>query len=288
MLEVIQRSADFLARREIEAPRLQAELMLAHVLDMPRLNLYLNFNRLLGEAELSVVRDYVKRRAGHEPLQHILGYASFCGVDFTVKPTVLVPRPETEILAEHAWQCLLSPNGYTPGGPAVLDLGTGSGCLAIILALRCPTARIVAMDVSPDALAVAQLNARTHGVAARVYFCAGDRLNPLASPLELDLLVTNPPYIPTSQIAALQPEVRDFEPRVALDGGADGLEFFRYLARTAGPYLRVGGRLMAEFGDLQEVAVQELFSHHGWRIEKIAPDNAGKPRILVAGRQGFD
>lgn len=273
VLEVIQRSAEFLGRKGVDSPRLQAELLLAHVLQLPRLKLYLEFERRLSDLELERMRAFIKRRGDREPLQHILGSTSFCGFEIAVSPDVLVPRPETEMLAETAWGYLKQRGG----GPVVLDYGTGSGCIAIAVAAHCPSARIHALDISESALAVARANAaRCHNIT----FHRGDRLPQLPP---LDLLVSNPPYIASAEIATLQPEVSRFDPRLALDGGLDGLEFFRRLAVEALPAMAPNGCIMLEFGDGQEIALQNIF-RGGWNIESVKRDFSGKPRILVARR----
>ncbi len=278
MLEVIQRSTEFLAEKGVESPRLQAEWLLAQVLKLPRLQLYLNFERALTEPEVSEIRQLVKRRGQREPLQHLLGTASFCGLELKVNRHVLVPRPETEVLAEQAGRFLAAQPG---SALTVLDFGTGSGCLAIALAVRCPQARFEALDVSAEALDVARANAAAHHVGERIRFCLGDGLAALEPGAEYDLVVANPPYIPTAEIASLMPEVRDHDPRAALDGGPDGLEFYRRLAATAQGRLRTGGRMMLEFGDSQEGLLRELFGRHNWVVERVEPDYTGRPRILV-------
>ena len=272
VIEAIQRSADFLSRKGVDSPRLQAELLLAHVLQLPRLKLYLQFERPLSDPEVDRLRAFVKRRGEREPLQHILGSTSFCGIEIAVTPDVLIPRPETEILAETAWEYLKKRGGE----PVVLDYGTGSGCVAIALAAHCPSAKIHALDISDKALAVARANAGCHHIT----FHLGKAFPELPP---LDLLVSNPPYIPSGEIASLQPEVARFDPRVALDGGADGLDFYRRIASEALPLLAPDGRIMLEFGDGQETALPEIFARD-WTIAEIKPDFAGKPRILIAHR----
>ena len=281
VLEVIQRSTEFLTQKGVESARLQAEWLLARVLGMPRLQLYLNFARGLTDAEVDQVRQLVKRRGQREPLQHLLGTTSFCGLELKVNPCVLVPRPETEALAEHAWQFLAKRQA---GASAVLDFGTGSGCLAITLAVRCPHARLHALDVSAEALAIARENAAAHGVAERIAFCLGDGFAALAPEQTFDLIIANPPYVPTAEIAALMPEVRDHDPRVALDGGPDGLEFYRRLAATARDRLRAeDGRMMLEFGDGQAERLRDVFGLHKWVVERVGADYTDRPRILVVG-----
>jgi release factor glutamine methyltransferase len=281
VLEVIHRSSEFLARQGVDSPRLQIELMLAQVLQVPRLKLYLNFERALSEAELVTLRAMVKRRADREPLQHILGSTSFSGFEIEVTRDVLIPRPETELLAERAIAHLST---FHAAPATVLDFGTGSGCLAIAIAARCTAASIHAADVSEAALAVARKNASRNGVADRIEFHCGDGLTALPAKLRFDLLVSNPPYIPTAEIESLQPEVRDHDPRLALDGGPDGLRFFRRLADEARARLKAGALAMFEFGDGQEAALREVFTHHGWPIRAVENDDTGRARILIAQR----
>jgi release factor glutamine methyltransferase len=279
VLEVIQRSADFLARKGVESPRLQIELLLAHVLQMPRMKLYLNFERVLAEAELEKLRGLVKRRAGREPLQHIIGSASFCGFEIAVNRDVLVPRPETELLAEQAWQFVAA---LGERASTVLDFGTGSGCLAIAMAAKCPKSDVHATDISEAALAVAKQNAARHGVAERIHFHSGDGFGALSAGLQFDLLVSNPPYIPSAEISQLQPEVRDHDPGLALDGGGDGLDFYRRLAAESRAWLKPGGWMMLELGDGQAGPVSELLTPLGWLVDAVEKDYSGRERILIA------
>lgn len=279
VLEVIQRSSEFLAKKGVDSPRLQVELLLAHVLAMPRLKLYLNFERALTDAELEQARALVKRRGQREPLQHILGTACFCGLEMAVNRDVLVPRPETEILAERAWQFLST---LHPQSAAVLDFGTGSGCLAIAIAVHAPTAEVHALDVSPAAIRVAGDNAVRHGIAQRILFHEGDGFAALPPELRFDLIVANPPYISSAEIDTLEPEVRDHDPRLALDGGPDGLACYRRIAAEATARLKPGGRLMLEFGDGQGTALRDLFTATGWQVEGVERDYTGRERFLIA------
>ena len=299
VLEIIRRSSEFLQQKGVESPRLQIELMLAHALHMPRLKLYLNFERVLSEAELNPLRDMVKRRGAREPLQHILGSTSFCGLEIKCSRAALVPRPETELLAERGWR-FLSPNMATgrAGCPqpaarrgedtapypqlTALDLGAGTGCIAIALAINAPVAHIHATDISADALALAKENAAKNSVAERITFHLGDGFGALPPDSTFDLIVSNPPYIAAEEISSLQPEVRDFDPKLALDGGADGLEFYRRIAAKAHPLLRPGGKLMLEFGDGQADALKKIFSSEKWIVEEIVADYSSRPRILIA------
>ncbi len=283
ILEVIQRSTEFLARKGVDSPRLQIELLLAHVLQMPRLKLYLSFDRTLTEPQLATLRDLVKRRADREPLQHILGSTSFCGLEITVNRAVLIPRPETEQLAEKAWQWLSNRNSELA---TVLDFGTGSGCLAIAIAVKCPAARVCALDISETALALARQNAARHAASDRIQFHLGDGFAALPGGMRFDLLVSNPPYIASAEIETLQPEVRDHDPRLALDGGQDGLEFYRRLAAEGPARLAPGARAMFEFGDGQAPALQEIFEAHQWVIDAVERDLSGRERILIARHAG--
>ena len=282
VLEIIQRSSDYLARKGVESPRLQIELMLGHVLQVPRLKLYLNFERSLTEAELNTLREMVQRRALREPLQHILGSSSFCGLELIVNRDVLVPRSETELLAERAWTFMLQRASVNQARPSALDFGTGSGCLAIAVAVKAPQAEVHAVDISEAALEVARKNARRHEISERVHFHEGDGFAALPQGLRFDLLVSNPPYIPSQEIASLQPEVREHDPRTALDGGGDGLQYYRRLAAEAPAWLARAGRIMLEFGDGQEEAIRRIFLDAQWAIEAVEKDYSGHPRILTA------
>ena len=279
VLEAIQKSAEFLGKKNVEAPRLQAELLLAHLLKMPRMKLYLNFDRALTVAETDALRECIKRRGQREPLQHINGSTSFCGFEMTVNRHALIPRPETEQLAELGWQFLATINHQ----PSIcLDFCTGSGCIAIAIAAKCPNAKIVAADISREALALAQENAAQNKLAERIEFLQGDGFAALATGAQFDLIVSNPPYIPSAEIETLEPEVRDFDPRLALDGGADGLNFYRLVAAQAKPFLKPDGKLMLEFGDGQADAIKKIFESEKWIVEAVREDYSQRARILVA------
>jgi release factor glutamine methyltransferase len=281
VLEVIAKSADFLAKRGVESPRLHTELLLAHVLQLPRMKLYLNFERQLTEPELDSLRQLVQRRGQRQPLQHIVGSTSFCGLEIRVNPHVLIPRPETELLAEAGWQFLTS---FDSQPTAALDFGTGSGCIAIALASKCPNTRVVAVDISAEALETARLNARENGVADRVVFRLGSAFTALNPGEKFDLLISNPPYIPSAEIATLAPEVRDHDPRLALDGGADGLDFYRRLAQEAAQFLQPHGKLMVEFGAGQADAVTAMLVGQHWKVESVQSDYSQQLRLLTAAR----
>ncbi|MDR3458349.1 MAG: peptide chain release factor N(5)-glutamine methyltransferase [Verrucomicrobiae bacterium] len=296
VLEAISKSADFLGKKGVESPRLNAELLLAHLLKLPRMKLYLNFERALTAGETDGLRELVKRRGMREPLQHITGSTSFCGCEIAVSRSALVPRPETELLAELGWQFLterraparLEASGLPQraelelGAPTAVDFGTGTGCIAIALAVKCPGAQITALEVSAEALALARQNAELNKVAGRIEFLAGDGFATLAAKTGLDLIISNPPYIASAEIETLEPEVRDFDPRAALDGGADGLDFYRRLAAAEAACLKPDGKIMVEFGDGQAAAIKKIFEGEKWIVERVQEDYSHRSRILVA------
>lgn len=281
VLQAIKKSSDFLLRKDVESPRLQAEWLLAHVLGLQRMALYLNFDRVLSEVEIDRLRLLVTRRSRREPLQHIIGNTSFLGLEITVNREVLIPRPETEILAIRAGEVL--EKQFPPGTPLkILDIGTGSGCIAIWLAKRFSEGEVTAVDISPTALEIATINARTHGVEGKITFILGDCFDSLAPGLKFDLVVSNPPYIPTEEIPSLSPEVRDFDPKLALDGGEDGLMFYRLLAGNAARFMNPKATLIAEFGDGQADPVREILEKQNWIVEGIEPDYSGRNRFVFA------
>ena len=295
VLEVIQKSTDFLAKKGVEPARLNAELLLAHQLKLPRMKLYLNFDRVLTASETDGLRELVKRRAAREPLQHITGSTSFCGCEISVSRHALVPRPETELLAELGWKWLAERRtparlegdsqkhaGPEAGAPTALDFGTGTGCIAIVLAAKCPNAQITALDISPDALALARQNATLNKVAERMEFLLSDGFTALPEGNQFDLIISNPPYIASAEIETLDPEVKDFDPRGALDGGADGLDFYRWIAAEAKPLLKSAGKIMVEFGDGQADSIKKIFEAEKWIVEAVQEDYSHRARILVA------
>ena len=284
VLEAIQRSTEFLTKKGADSPRLQTELLLAHLLKLPRMRLYLEFERVLTAAEVDGFRELIRRRGQREPLQHIVGSTSFCGLEIVVSRDVLIPRPETELLAERGWTFLneLSTVHHQP--PTAMDFGTGSGCLAIALACKCPAAKVYATDISPEALALARQNAARHGLAERIRFLHGDGFAAAPEGVRFDLIISNPPYIPSGDIASLQPEVRDHDPHRALDGGADGLDYGRLLAVESARFLKPDGRVMLEFGDGQAEGLREIFQQQMWIVEAVEEDYSHRPRIMVARR----
>jgi release factor glutamine methyltransferase len=202
-------------------------------------------------------------------------------LEIAVNRHVLVPRQETELLAEAGWQFLSALN---PQPSTALDFGTGSGCIAIALAAKCSSVLMTALDVSAEALSVARENARRNGVTERIEFIQGDGFKALSADGRFDLVISNPPYIPTTEIASLEPEVRDFDPCSALDGGPDGLEFYRRIAAEAVAFLKPGGKIMLEMGDGQAAAITEIFEAQKWIVEAVREDYTRRQRIFIARR----
>ena len=213
-----------------------------------------------------------------------------------VNGQALIPRPETELLAELGWQFLQQRARERAGapGPTALDFGTGTGCIAIALAAKCPAACVTALDISAGALALARENAEKNQVAGRLEFIEGAGLAGLKAAVAepgggarlFDLIISNPPYIATAEIATLEPEVKDFDPRTALDGGVDGLDFYRLLAREGGGHLFPAGKIMLEFGDGQGEAIGRIFTGENWIVEAVREDYSQRARILVARLAG--
>ncbi len=275
-LKLLGWTQGFFAQKGVDSPRLTAELLLAHALGCDRVRLYLDFDKPLGEVELGRYRELVKRRADGEPTAYLTGHREFAGHRFAVDARVLVPRPETEHLLEAALAAL-------PEGGAALDLGTGSGILAVSLALGRAGARVTAVDLSADALAVARANAEALGAA--VELLQGDLLAPVPAGARFDVIVSNPPYIPTGELAGLQREVKR-EPRLALDGGPDGLAVLRRLVAAAPGFLVPGGALVLEMHESHEASLPALCLAAGFASAEARKDLAGLPRMTVARMAG--
>ncbi|MDD2763380.1 MAG: peptide chain release factor N(5)-glutamine methyltransferase [Opitutaceae bacterium] len=278
VLEVIKKTADFFEAKGVESPRLNAELITGHVLGLPRMQLYLQFERPVVEAELEKMRPLVKRRSQHEPLQYILGETEFFHLRLKVDRRALIPRPETEHLCEIITQRLPAPPA------AVLDLGTGSGAIALGLAAFYPAAAVTASDVSPAALDLARENAGALGLAGRVRFLCSDWYAALEPDGRFDLIVANPPYLSEAETAASPPEVRGHEPRVALASGADGMTALSLIVAGAPPFLADGGLLALETGIDQHPALRACATAAGFaRIESLR-DLSDRDRYLLAWR----
>ena len=265
------------AERGLPTARLDAEVLLARVLGRDRVGLYTHFDQPLAAEELAAFRALIKRRLAGEPVAYLVGMREFRSIELAVDPRVLIPRPDTETLVECALE-LLPPIGAE--GPRVVDVGTGSGAIAIAVAIARPDAVVEAVDRSADALAVAQANGARH--APRVVFHLGDLLGPVGLG-RIDLVLSNPPYIPTAELATLQPEVQR-EPRLALDGGVDGLEVVRRLVGAARERLAPGAAVAIEIGAGQADAVEALFAASGFAERRRWKDLGGIDRV-VSGRR---
>ncbi len=271
-LKLVAWTQEFFARKGVDAPRLTAELLLAHALSCDRIRLYLDFDKPLGEAELTRFRDLVRRRSEGEPTAYLVGKKDFYGRIFRVDRRVLVPRPETELVLEAALSAL-------PEGGRALDLCTGSGCLAVSIALERKGARVVATDSSAEALEVARENARLLG--AVVEFAAGDLWAAVHGSERFDVVVSNPPYIPAKELAGLPREVRQ-EPCIALDGGVDGLAVLRRVIEGAPAWLEPGGTLVVEMHETHAEVLPGLCLAAGFAKAEARRDLAGLPRLTVA------
>jgi release factor glutamine methyltransferase len=269
-------AAERLAAAGTESARLDAEMLMAETLRIERSRLFLNRGGTLDDGALARFNALVARRAGGEPVSYIIGRREFWSLDFLVTPAVLTPRPETELLVETALKLLAAKSA-----PRILDLGTGSGALAVALGKEIPGSQIVATDISTEALGVARANARRHGVGERISFRAGDLFGAVAE-MTFDAIVSNPPYIREADIAALPRDVRGFEPLIALDGGADGMDFYRRIADEAPSYLNAGGFIVVEIGAGMAEDVAELFAQAGFADVRIEKDLAGLKRVVSA------
>lgn len=277
---VLAWATDDFKRRGNQTARLDAELLLCEALGLDRIKLIMEAQRPLSEAELARYRELIKRRRAFEPIAYILGRREFFALPMKVDRRVLIPRPDTEVLVEAALAGTREKHLYG----RMLDLCTGSGCVAIAFAKERPTWRVTAVDLSPDAASVARENVRRSGVTNNTSVLDGDLFAPLPPEARFELITGNPPYIPSADIAGLDADVRDFEPRLALDGGVDGLEITRRLVADSVRYLEPGGLLALEGGYDQAPAVSELLQQHGFVDVARHKDLAGIERV-VSGRR---
>lgn len=271
VLRILDWTADYFKQQGIESSRLDAELLLADTLGLDRVGLYLHYDRPLNKNELEAYRALVKRRATREPVAYILGRTEFWSLPLRVTPDVLIPRPDTEILVEEALT-------YLDGNSRVLDLGIGSGAIAIALAWEKKDVAVSGIDISPQAVQLASENAERNGVSDRTDFSVGNLEDFAGGPY--DLIVSNPPYIPHADLGGLMPDVRDFEPAAALDGGPDGLDAYRAILRQIPGALTAGGHLLLEVGINQSENVRQLFTDAGLVDIKIRNDYGGTPRVV--------
>jgi release factor glutamine methyltransferase len=288
VFEVLSWTTNYLKEHRIENPRLNAELLLGHGLRLSRERLYMHLQDPVGEKEREVLGELIERRILGEPLQYILGRQEFWSIDFRVDPRVLIPRPETEILVEEARSILLEMGLNRT--PFVLEIGTGSGAVAISLAREVRNLFLVAADISKDALLLAKENARGADVLDQMALVNGDLFGPyrlLGRGGPFDMILSNPPYIGRYEIEGLAREVKDYEPTIALDGGEDGLDFYRRIASQGPSYLRKGGWLLLEVGQGQAENVSELIERSGFFSEpKLVPDLSGIARVVKAQKTG--
>jgi release factor glutamine methyltransferase len=274
-------TTDYLAKKGIESPKTDALVLLAHVLGCKKVDLHVNFAEQPSEADRNRFKELIQRRVAGWPVAYLVGTRDFYLLTFEVTPAVLIPRPETETLVADAL-AFLKPKA----APAVLDLGTGSGCIGISIAHQKKDAHVTAVDISPDALEVAKRNAAKAGVADRMTFLQGDLFAPLTAGSTFDLIASNPPYIAGHEFAGLQAEVRDHEPRAALDGGADGLAFYRRIAAAVSPFLKTGGKLLLEIGATQDEAVRGLLAAQpDLDVGPTLKDDAKHPRVVTAKKK---
>jgi release factor glutamine methyltransferase len=255
VLALIRWADERFKKEGIPTPRLDAEVLLAETLGLDRVGLYTHFDQPLQPDELARFKQLILRRLRREPVAYILGRKEFWSLPIQVSPDVLIPRPETEILVAEALK-VLAPAGKED--LRLFEIGTGSGAISIALAREQPAARITASDISPKALSVAKENAEHNGVREQIRFLQGDLFQPVPKGETFDAVVSNPPYIAQAEISSLLPEVRDYEPRMALNGGKDGLDFFRRALPSVNEYLRPGGWFLAEMGAGQDSKVLKI------------------------------
>lgn len=279
--ELLTWTTDFLKSKGNDAAKWEAEILLAHVLNCKRVDLFVRFAEQPSESDRAKFRELIHRRVAGCPVAYLVGSREFYLLNFDVSPAALIPRPDTETLVLEALKRL-----KPLAAPDVLDIGTGSGCIAVSLAHQKKDARVTATDISPDALEVAKRNAAKHSVADRMTFLQGDLFAPLPAGATFDLIASNPPYIAQSEFASLSPDVRDHEPRLALDGGPDGLALYRRIANDAVPFLKPGGSLLLEIGYTQDEAVRGLLAERAeLEVGATLKDMGGHARVVTAKRK---
>ncbi len=277
---LLQWTEQFFREKEVDSPRLDAQILLAHILQCKKIDLYVRSEEEPTDAQRTAFKALIKRRVDGCPVAYLVGQREFFRLMLDVTPAVLIPRPETEFLVIEALRLLKGKDA-----PRVLDVGTGSGCIALSIAQQHKSAHVTAIDVSADALAVARRNAERHGLTERVRFVQGDLLQPVAGET-FHLIATNPPYISQTELPTLDKDVRNFEPFLALDGGPDGLAVYRRLIAEVPKYLASGGSLLLEIGATQEQAVRELIGQES-AFEAIATHLDGQrlPRVIESRKR---
>ncbi len=273
ILSILNWATDYFTSKEISSARLDAQLLLGHILKMSKVELYTAFDKPLTKDELAAFKKLILRRANREPVAYILGTKGFWRYDFNVSPATLIPRPDTEILVEKSLEILSSKKWESP---RVLDIGTGSGCLAISIALDYPTAQVEAVDISPEALQVAEQNAIS--LEAKVNFYQSDLMTALKGKT-YHLIVSNPPYISEDELKVVQPEIRGFEPHLALTSPRQGMQHYERILENVGNYLTDDGVLLLEIGDYREKLLTELAKKYFFHTN-THPDLSGSLRLL--------
>lgn len=273
-------TTEYFSKYGIEWPHLEAEILLAHVMKVPRINLYIKFADNVGDDILADFKKLIIRRSKREPLAYITGFQPFMGLDFIITPDVLVPRPETEILIQTILD-IVNPKSQLPKSQQykIFDIGTGSGAIAISLAKYIDQSTVVGIDISEKAVEIAKQNAQKHGMSDRCNFVVGDLFGGVNE--KFDIIVSNPPYIPTSEIEKLQPEISKYEPRSALDGGEDGLDYYRKISASAKNYINDDGKLIFEIGFGQADNVKDIISQNGFELLKAIKDYSGIERVIA-------
>lgn len=281
ILDLVKWTTGYFKSRQIDSPRLSAELLLAHALGINRIDLYLRFDQPLAAPELADYRQLIKRRVNREPMAYITGRKDFWDLSFSVDQNVLIPRPETEFLVEAALERIPREAGSRPIN--ILELGTGSGAVIISIAAKRPGHFFYASDADCRALAVARENALRNEPGAAIRFFAANWLAPLSPRPVFDLIVSNPPYIPFAELPGLAPEICRYEPAAALDGGPDGLSAISHIIETAPLHMQPGGTLLLEIGNTQRDRVEKLLEHRrGVDFIRAIKDYAGWDRVVEA------
>jgi release factor glutamine methyltransferase len=279
---------DYLKSKGVDSPRLSAELLLSHVLGLKRIELYTQFNKVVGQEQLSPLHELVKRAGAHEPIAYLTGKREFYSLEFEITKDCLIPRPETELLVERAIEFLRKRNGEQ----FICDLCSGCGCVAIAIARNFANCQVVATDISDAALAAAERNITRHGLGARLKLLKGDLFEPLipgTGAAKFDLIVCNPPYVSETEFEKLAKNVRDFEPKLALTAGPDGLDVIKRIVSGAGRFLKPAAALMLEIGNDQGPAAQKFLQNSG-RFETISieKDYNNLDRLALAIAQTTD
>lgn len=276
VLESIKLSTDYLEKKGVESPRINAELLLAHILKCKRMDLYLTFDRPLSEDEVKTYRSFLKRRGEFEPLQYITGSVEFYGLPFNVDSSVLIPRPETEILVEEIVNHYSGMEGLN-----ILDIGTGSGNIAVSLAVNIPGSVITATDISREALVLAEANSVLNKTEKQIRFLQNDILKDELPPASFDIIVSNPPYVSVKQYEDLKPELKFYEPRQALTDDSDGLIYYRIITSKSGKYLKPKGKLFFELGEGQFPDVKAIMEKNDFSSITAKNDYLNIKRVIT-------